>query len=160
MKDHEVKKRLVELADGSLVEHDVLNVVEKIRNYDSNLRVKFVDPLRAEFGDAPYRVTELCPDSMERLVMEVWKLDETVLDRIMAADNSRNNVLLSLDNSNLIAQQIEKRRYEEIRLEDQDILHSYLKSPKGRFSFNRRQDGALVTIDDQHGRIHKVQEKK
>lgn len=158
MKKDEINKRLVDLADGFLVEHDVLNVVEKIRNYDPNLRVKYVDPMRAEFGDAPYRITELCPDGMERLVMEVWELDDRVVERIVAADNSRNNVLVSLDDTNLIASKIQERRYEEIRLEDQDLIHSYLKSPKGKYSFNRR-DGALVTIDDQEGRKHRVTKK-
>jgi hypothetical protein len=160
MKEDEVKKRLVELADGSLVENDVLNIVEKIKNYDPNLRVKYVDPARAQFGDAPYRVTEMCPDGLERLVMEVWELDEKVFERIIAADNSRNNVLLSVDNANLLAAKIQERRYEEIKLEDQDILTHYLKSPKGRYSFRRRKDDALVTIDDQHGRRHKVEERK
>lgn len=160
MKDHEVKQRLIELADGSLVERDVLNIVEKIRNYDSNLLVKYVDPNRINLGDAPYRITERCPDGMERLIMEVWKLDETVLDRIMAADNSRNNVLLSIDSANLLAEKIQKRRYEEICLEDQDLMTSYLKSPKGKYSFRRRKDEALVIIDDQEGRKHTVKEKK
>lgn len=155
MKDHEVKKRLVDLGDGQLVEHDVLNIVEKIRNYDPNLQIKYVDPMRAEFGDAPYRITEKCPDGMERIVMEVWELDERILDRIMAADNSRNNVLLSIDNNNLLAKKTQERRYEEVRLEEQDLITSYLRSPKGRFSF-KRKDGALVTIDDQEGRRHKV----
>jgi hypothetical protein len=153
------KKRLIELADGSYVESDVLNVVEKIRAYDPNLNVKYCDPALAEFGDAPYKVVELCPDGVERIVFYVWELNETVLERIFAADNARNNVLVGLDNNNLLAKQIERRRYEEIKLEDQDIISHYLKSPKGRYSFRRRSDEALVTIDDQEGRRHKVKER-
>lgn len=160
MKKDEVNQRLVELADGSLVENDVLNIVQKIKNYDSNLRVKYVDPARAEFGDAPYRVTEICPDGIERLVMEVWQLDERVFERIISADNSRNNVLLSVDNANLLAKKIQERRYEEVKLEDQDLITHYLQSPKGRYKFRRRHDEALVTIDDDPTRHHSVKEKK
>ena len=43
--------------------------------------------------------------------------------------------------------------------EDKDIIASYLRSPKGRYSFRRREDDALVTIDDQEGRRHKVDER-
>jgi hypothetical protein len=153
------KKRLIELADGSYVESDVLNIVEKIRAYDSNLRVKYCDPALAELNDAPYKIVELCPDGIERIIFYVWKLDETVLERIYAADNAHNNVLVNLDNVNLIAKKAQERRYEEVRLEDQDIITSYLKSPKGRYSFKRREDDALVTIDDQEGRRHKVDER-
>jgi hypothetical protein len=154
------KKRLIELADGSYVESDVLNIVEKIRAYDPNLNIKYCDPALADLDDAPYKIVELCPDGVERVVFYVWKLDETILERIYAADNACNNVLVGLNNNNLIAKKAQERRYEEIRLEDQDIVASYLKSPKGKFSFKRREDDALVTIDDQEGRRHKVNERR
>lgn len=156
----DVKKRLIEMADGSYVEADVLNVVEKIRAYDPNLNVKYVDPALADPTDPPYKIVELCPDGMERVVFGVWELNEAILERLYKADNSRTNVLLDLHGNNLLAKKEQERRYTEIRLEDQDILTHYLKSPKGRYSFNRREDNALVTIDDQEGRRHKVNERR
>ena len=156
----DVKKRLIELSDGSYVEEDVLNVVEKIRAYDRNLNVKYVDPARADPGDPPYKVVELCPDGIERVVFGVWTLDETVLERLYKADNARTNVLLDVHGNNLLAQKEQNQRYREVQLEDQDILLHYLKSPKSRWSFNRREDNALVTIDDQEGRKHKVDERR
>lgn len=155
----DVKKRLIEMSDGSYVEADVLNVVEKIRAYDHNLNVKYCDPARADPDDPPYKVVELCPDGIERVVFGVWELNEQVLERLYAADNARTNVLLDVHGNNLLAKKALDRRYEEVRLEDQDIITSYLRSPKGRYSFNRREDGALVTIDDQEGRRHKVDER-
>lgn len=157
--DHiDVKKRLIEMSDGSYVEADVLNVVEKIRDYDSNLNVKYCDPALADPTDPPYKIVELCPDGMERVVFGVWELNETVLERLYAADNSRTNVLLDIHGNNLLAQKELDRRYQEVRAEDRDILTSYLRSPKGRYSFRRREDDALVTIDDQEGRRHRVDE--
>lgn len=155
----DVKKRLIELAEGVYVEADVLNVVEKIRSYDSNLRVKFLDPALASAGDPPYKIVELCPDGIERVVFGVWELNEQVLERLYAADNTRTNVLVDLHGNNLLAKKEQERRYEEVVSEDRDIIASYLRSPKGRYSFHRREDDALVTIDDQEGRRHKVNER-
>jgi hypothetical protein len=156
----DVKKRLIEMADGSYVEEDVLNVVEKVRDYDPNLRVKYVDPALADPEDPPYKIVELCPDGVERVVFGVWELNETILERLYAADNARRNVLLDLHGNNLLAKKVEERRYEEIAAEDKDVIASYLRSPKGRYSFRRREDDALVTIDDQEGRRHKVNERR
>ena len=155
----DVKKRLIEMADGSYVEEDVLNVVEKIRSYDPNLGVKFCDPALADPEDPPYKIVELCPDGMERVVFGVWELNELVLERLYVADNSRRNVLLDLHGNNLLAKKAMERRYEEVMSEDKDIIASYLRSQKGRYSFRRREDDALVTIDDQEGRRHKVDER-
>jgi hypothetical protein len=155
----DVRQRLIEMSDGTYVEEDVLNIVEKIRAYDSNLRIKYCDPALADPSDPPYKIVELCPDGIERVVFGVWTLDEQVLERLYKADNTRTNVLLDVHGNNLLAKKEQDRRYREICLEDQDILLHYVKSPKSRWSFKRREDGALVTIDDQEGRKHKVDER-
>lgn len=156
----DVKKRLIELADGSYVEADVLNIVEKIRDYDPNLNVKYVDPALADPSDPPYKVVELCPDGIERVVFGVWELDEKVLERLYAADNARTNVLVDIHGNNILAQKEMDRRYREVCLEDQDVVSHLLKSPKGRYSFRRRMDDALIVVDDDNKRIHKVHERR
>lgn len=153
-------QRLVEIAEGVYVEQDVLNIVDKIRAYDPNLKVKFCNPALAETGDAPYKIVEVCPDGIERIVFSVWQLDDKVMERLYAADNSRTNVLVDIHNNNLLAKKIEERRYQEEKEEDRDLIASYLKSPKGQYSFRRRQDDALVIVDDQEGRKHKVIERR
>ena len=147
----DVKKRLIEMSDGSYVEADVLNIVEKIRAYDIHLSVKYCDPARADPDDPPYKIVELCPDGIERVVFGVWNLDETVLERLYQADNARTNVLVDIHGNNLLAKKAMERRYREVCLEDQDIITHYLKSPKGRYSFKNRNDD-LIVIDDQEGR--------
>jgi hypothetical protein len=153
-------QRLVEIAEGVYVEQDVLNIVDKIRAYDPNLKVKFCNPELAETGDAPYKIVEVCSDGIERIVFSVWQLDDKVMERLYAADNSRTNVLVDIHNNNLLAKKIEERRYQEEKEEDRDLIASYLKSPKGQYSFRRRQDDALVIVDDQEGRKHKVIERR
>jgi len=155
----DVKQRLIEMSDGSYVEADVLNIVEKIRDYDPNLNVKYLDPSLADPADPPYKVVERCPDGIERVVFGVWELNEQVLERLYAADNARTNVLVDLQGNNLLAQKEQERRYTEKCLEDQDIVSHLLKSPKGRYSFRRRMDDALIIVDDDSRRMHKVRER-
>lgn len=143
------RNAFVKLDDGVIVERDVLNIVEKIREYDENLCVQYLDPSSgADFSDAPYRIVEVCPDGMNREVFSVWTLDETVLERIYAADNNKQDILLQLDRNNQAARANQKRRYEDKTLETRDIIESVLKSPKGTYKFKSPTTGETVTIDD------------
>lgn len=148
----DVKKRLVELAEGVVVEQDALNIIQKIQDYDDSLIVKYLDPARADFRDAPYAIFEKCPDGMERLVFSVWELDDRVIERLYAADNCRHNVQAQIDHTNAIARKEEYQRFQEKRLEEQDILVSYLKSPKGRYSVPGK-NGPVVLDDDPNRRV-------
>lgn len=142
------------MADGSYVERDVLNIVEKIREYDSNLVVKCCTEATA-LSAAPYALYEKCRDGYERFVFDIWELDERVLERIHAADNMKNSVLVDIDGNNLIVKKAENQRYKEKLAQAQDVIESYLKSPKSSFSF-KNENEQLVTIDSQEGRRAKV----
>lgn len=154
MNESDLKRRLVRMADGTLVERDVLNIVEKIRAYDPNLRVKYCDPSRAEFGDAPYRITEICKDGIERQVFSVWELNDLVLERLYQADSQRLDIIGAIDLANYKADLAQKQRYRESIDEAHDIVQHYLKNSKTTFSFVN-DEGEKVIIDDQEGRTHK-----
>lgn len=139
---------LVRLDDGNLVERDVLGIVEKICEYDPNLKVQYLDPaLGPGLTEAPYRIVEVCPDGEVRPVFSVWTLDDTVLERLYNADTKKLDVLANLDLKNLAARNSQERRFQEIKDEDNDIIAHVLKSPKGKYTFKNRYD-KLVTIDD------------
>lgn len=129
-----VQKRLVELAEGVLVEDDVLGIVEKIQAYDSNLIVQYCDPSQAKFSDAPYKIMELCPDGMRRVIMDVWELDDRVVDRLHTLDMHRNNVLVDLDMANQKATAQGKRRYKEEIDAVSDMVRGVLRSPKDTYT--------------------------
>lgn len=154
----DVKKRLVQMQEGVLVEEDVLKIVDKIRAYDDNLRVRYIDPKLAEWRDAPYAIFEVCPDGNERLVFSVWELDERILERLYAADKTRFNMEEQLNHANALAQKRHYERYQEKRMEEKDIVTSFLKSPKGQWSF-KNQKGQLVELDDDPARKSKVDGK-
>ena len=148
---NDAKGRLIEMGDGSLVESDVLRIVEKVREYDENLVVKFIPPHAASVTDAPYAIFERCRDGLERLVFSVWKLDDTILERLEAADTQRHNILVDMDGRNLKVKQAKQQRFKEELLGASDIMASMLRSPKGKYSFPvENSDGSrkVITVDD------------
>lgn len=154
--DDKTKSKLIQIAEGVIVEDDVLGIVKAIQLYDSNLVVQFADPDRAEFFDAPYRIVEVCPDGFRRVVLTCWKLDKTILERLFAADNKKHDVLLSLEGKNLLAKREQQRRYEEQRGLAKDIIIHVLKSPKTTYTAVDELNGhrKLITFSD-----HKEWEK-
>ena len=141
----------VHLQPGVIVHRDVLNIVDKIRAYDENLEVQYLDPDRfPEFGDAPYRIVERCKDGFTRLVFSVWELDERVLERLYKADTARVDVMANLDANNARVKTEANRRFkEEILSEAHDIMKSAMKAPT-TFKF-KNNDGELVTLEDDKG---------
>jgi hypothetical protein len=152
------KGKLVELAAGVYVERDVLNIVEKIKEYDENLTVKFCNPSLADPGDAPYKLVERCKDGLERVAFDIWELNELVLERIYAADNQRHDILLDLDGRNLLAAKEQKQRYREKMDEANDIIVSMLKSPKHKWTYKDETTGRVTTFDDRE-KAYKVETK-
>lgn len=144
----------VKLDDGSIVERDVLNIVEKIRTRYPNLVVQYVDPGSGpSLLDAPYRIVERCPDGLDRVVFSVWTLDETVLQRLQAADTHQIDVLAQLELKNLAARQKTERQFKESMAEAGDIVTHVLSSPKGRYSFDDPHTGKHVVIDDSQTKL-------
>lgn len=153
--DATVKEHFVRLASGEQVERDVLNIAMKIREYDPNLKLKYCPPEAAEIDDAPYLITEMCQDGLERFVMWVWELDDRVLERIRAADNVQNNVLLAADGKNEHFRLDQQRRFKAELEESADLVQTYLKAPGTRFTF-KNKEGDKITLDSQEGIPAKV----
>lgn len=155
----EEKHSLVKLSEGVYVERDVLGVAEAIREYDENLRLKFITPENAGPTDAPYMITEKCPDGIERPVMRIWELNGSILERLYDADNKKRNVLQDLDGHNLSVEKENQRRYREEMDEAKDMMLHLLKSPKGRYSMTDQKTGNKLTFDDQEGIPAKIERK-
>lgn len=140
--------------ENLLVEKDVLGIIEKIQEYDPNLRVMYLDPDKAEFCDAPWIIAELCPDGLLRKVFEVWELNDTVLTRVIMADNRRRNILDDIERHNVSQREATQRRFQEEREEMKDVFKTVFSSPKGRYSFPNSQ-GQVVVLDDSIGIVKK-----
>jgi len=147
---------MVKLDDSTVVERDVLNVVQQIMEYDENLKVQYLERA-AEVGDAPWRVIERCKDGEWRVLFYTWHMDQRVMERIRMADCHAVDILSSLDSHNVSLRQREGRRFQERMGEAQDIVEHIITSPKGRYTF---KDGdKLVTVDDDPKPSWKVEGK-
>lgn len=143
MNKESVGKRLVQMASGEQVERDALNIAIKIREYDSNLRLKYItDP---NVSEAPYALFELCKDGHERMVFEIWELDDRVVDRIRLADNDSNDILARIDAQNGKIKAENKRRYEDKIAEKHDIFKHAFAASGQTYSFVS-DDGESIKI--------------
>lgn len=145
----DTRKRLHELSEGVYVEDDVLGVVQRIQEYDPNLRVQYLAGRGHNLGDAPYRIMEICPDNVERMVMSVWELDERVLQRLFAADTQKQNIMKNLDTVNENIREGMKRRFrDETLAEAHDKTVGILRSPKT--SYTVPNDDGTNTVFHSH----------
>lgn len=147
----------VRLEDGSICEHDVLNIIKQVSDYDENLKVQYLERAAAA-GDAPWRIIERCRDGEYRVIFYAWKMDGLVLDRIRAADCYSLDVFSAMDSHNEGLRRLEGRRFRERMDEAKDIVEHIIKSPKGRYTF-KNPAGDLVTLDDDKKPSWKVEEK-
>lgn len=141
----DAKERLIRLSDGSSVEHDTLRIVEKLREYNDRLDVKYLGH-GGSLTDAPYALFERCPDGIERKVFDIWELDDRVMQRLYAADTQRNDILAGVDAANFDVKKLQQRRFKETQAEIADIVTHMAKASGGRYSFifgNKK-----VTVDD------------
>lgn len=119
----------VRLDESTIVEHDVLNIIQKIMEYDHNLKVQYLEKA-AQLGDAPWRVIERCKDGEWRVLFYAWQMDERVLDRIRLADCHAVDILGAVDANNRSLRELEGRRFQERMAEAKDIALHVVKSVK------------------------------
>ncbi|MGH9982420.1 MAG: hypothetical protein ACRD8W_00500 [Nitrososphaeraceae archaeon] len=143
--DH--KETLVQIAAGVYVEKDTLDIVRRIRAYDSNLRVKYLDPdSGGGLTDAPYKIVEVCSDGIERVVCSVWKLDARVLERLYLADTQKHDILAGIDRNNAAVKEATKRRFKEELESSHDLAEHILKTPKLTYTI-KGVDGTQIVVD-------------
>lgn len=137
--------------DGNLVEKDVLGIAERIKEYDPDLEIFCLDPVKGDLNDAPYVVCWLDRRTNSYVrVFEVWELNNSVYDRIIQADQHRFDALSKVESMEDIQRKLREARYKEKRLEMSDILASAMRNRKPTFKFENTE-GDLITLDDHHG---------
>ena len=160
----DARKRLVELAEGVLVEEDTLDVIRRIMEYDENLRVKYLRPDSSDITDAPYAIFEVCPDGIERLVFTVWELDQRVLERLYLADTQKHDIIARIEGANQRARADQQRRFRESMEEAADIAAHVIRSPKTEYTIpanreNVEQKEVVVIHSHEPSRVIPVRKK-
>lgn len=137
--------QIVQVGDF-LVELDALRIVERIKEYDTNLEVLCLDPARAEsITEEPFIIAEHCKDGKLRPVLRAWKLDEHVLLRIIAADKCTLQTLESMEQA---TRDEAHSRYRDAMEESHDIAQHVLKDRKSSYTVRDSVTGDMLTFYD------------
>lgn len=134
--------------DGMLVERDVYGVIQRIQEYDENLRVLYVDPDKSDISDAPYVICEVGRDGKMYKVFEAWSMDERVYQRVVEADQARFNALEIIGEWEKKQEDAINRRYQDASERNRDLIEHVVKSTKSRYSYKDETTGDKVTIFD------------
>ena len=128
-----------------LIERDALRISERIREYDENLKIQYLEDPDAP-GEPPFRLVEHCRDGIDRVVFTFWELDERILQRIYRADTVRHDIDKRLTTANAKAKMRQRQRYQDQKDEAADIAVHVLKSPKNRYTY-KNEDGKKITFE-------------
>ena len=142
----DIRDEGVVLVDGAWVEQDALRIAERIHEYCSDLRVQYLDGL-AKLGDPPFRVIEHCKDGKDRILLDAWKLDEFVFQRVVAADIHRTpdlGDLIIIKNAE-VKKKVRKYKREQMA-EDSRLAASVVTSPKDSYTFHHPISQQKLTI--------------
>jgi hypothetical protein len=135
------------------VEHDVANVVNEVARLWPDLKIQIcVDP---SFSDPPYRVVEMCKDGVWRPVLNVWQLDNRLLDLLHNCDSYKVDILSQLDTHNTQVRRAQEEAERTWREAAKDVMAAVFKSPKGTYTIPDERpghEGETIKIDDDPAR--------
>lgn len=118
---------------GVLVERDALRIAERIKEYDPNLTLQYLE--EAERADQPpFRVIEHCRDGVDRVAFTAWVLDERLIQRVAMGDNARKDLDRILTEANRKAKEAQKQAFRDSLVEANDITQHVIRSPKVRYT--------------------------
>ena len=131
------------------VDHDVANVVNEVARLWPDLKIQYCP--NPDLADPPYRVVELCKDGEWRPVLNVWQLDNRLLDMLYECDSHRVDVLKALDLHNLGVKKAQQEVEDTWRNAAKDVMASVFRSPRGTYTIpdvRPGHEGEVIKIDD------------
>lgn len=127
--------------DGQFISARVSRIVELIREYDSNLEVKWIPEQMRRPDEPAFMITERLRTGQEVVAFYVQseaEFNESVLARVYAGDNSRNDVTARVDAQNAAVNRVRETRAREEREQYYDLMGSMINSKKHTYRHNGR----------------------
>lgn len=130
---HDPNINLVRLADNSVIPERVARIIDIIEErWQGRVQVNWIPKQDVRAEDNQFCLVEVLPDGREYPIF--WVKDESefdgsVLERLIAADNSEGNVLDRLQAKNAAVREIEKSLAREQMAEAHDMASSAFRSP-------------------------------
>lgn len=128
--------------DGSLVSAKVSRIIELIRDYDSNLDVRWVPPGARSSGDAAFAIIEKTPDGYRTafLVQTEEEFDERILARIYQGDSRvQGDVKICIENMQKALDAEKARKQQDMMDEAEDIARHFIRNPKHRVQIGKNE---------------------
>ena len=128
--------------DGRFISAKVSRIVELVREYDHRLDVKWIPPNLRTPSDPAFAITEQLADGREVVAFYVQSeedFDESVLARIYAGDNAKQDVQSVIDARNAAVQRTQEARAKEERYAYYDLLSSMIRSGKHVYKHEGRR---------------------
>jgi len=135
------------VVDGQIVEKDALRIAEKIKEYDDSLEVICLDPTLSDVNDAPFIICERRPNGTLNRIFEAWKLDDTVVERIILADRQKFDPSARLESIQSIQKKLRENRYKDRQAEISSILEGAIRNRTSSYKI-RNHEGELVKIHE------------
>lgn len=135
------------------VDGDVANVVNEVARLWPDLKIQYCP--NPTVADPPYRVVELCKDGVWRPVLNVWQLDNRLLDMLHSCDSYRTDILAQLDKHNASVRKAQEEAEQAWRDAAKDVMASVFRSSKGTYTIpdvRPGHEGEIIRIDDDPAR--------
>lgn len=148
------------MPDGSLAEipGDLFGIVEEINFRWPSLTVQYLNPERANIGDAPYRIVENTPNG-PMFVCSVWELDRRLIDRLHLMNSANVDVVKELEKHNAKVKKAEQAKAEETLGEGADLARSAVEHfGKGKIKFEYTNDAGQKRVVTEYGAKDKTTE--
>jgi hypothetical protein len=125
--------QLAKLEDGNVVSQRTLDIIRAIKDrYGDRVDVRWVPTHNLRAHEDQFCIVEVLPNGQEFPIMWVHReseFDGSVLERLIAADNSDGNVYDKMQARNAAARQLQKTLAQDKMEEARDIVRHALKSP-------------------------------
>ena len=135
--------------DGNLVEADALRIAEKLKEYDENLEVICLNPNAGHgLNEAPFIIAERRADGTLNKVFEAWALDDSVVERVVLADQRKFDPFARYDTMAQMQRKLKDDRYRETMNETKDLVEAVVRNNKNSFIYRNKEDDLVKIFDD------------
>ncbi len=137
--------------DGAIIEapESVVKIAEEITWRFPDLQLgylNFNDP-DADLSDPPWVVYKKADRS---IVLTAWECDDRIIERLLIGqDPQRALQIMRLHEEAAKAER--KRKFDDIRAENRDVMEHAFRSPKTTWSFENREGEVVKITDDPKG---------
>jgi hypothetical protein len=129
--------KILSIAEPEIIVSEAHERIARIvKDYSPDLDLVFIPPNKREPGDIPFAVTHRSDGRPPYVVLTSETCDETIIERLILADNNVGNVLTRLDAHNLAVELVEARRLEDQHAEAADLAWHIMKSPLNVYKHN------------------------